>query len=123
MQNKLTFGSLLRDRRTAAGLTLGALAKILGISVPYLSDVELGRRNPFDPERMRALAVAIGVDILELEKAAAVSRGSFELQAGPTPLHVDVGAELAEEWAGCSERTLRAVREALYAGARRARKG
>lgn len=123
MQNKVTFGSLLRERRTAAGLTLGALAKILGISVPYLSDVELDRRNPFDRERMRTLAAALGIDILELEKAAAVSRGAFELQAGPTPLHVDVGAELAEMWPGASERTLRAVREALYAGARRARKG
>lgn len=123
MQIKGTFGTLVRERRAGAGMTLGALAGILGISVPYLSDIELGRRNPFDAARMKILGEALGIDLAELEKAAAVSRGVFELEAGPTPLHVDVAAELAEVWPRLTSGDLTAIREELRGGSlRRSRK-
>lgn len=36
----------LREMRQSAGISLRAMAKRLDISAPFLSDVELGRRNP-----------------------------------------------------------------------------
>lgn len=41
-----TFGSNLRAARKERGLSLRALASKMEISAPYLSDIELGRRQP-----------------------------------------------------------------------------
>jgi len=40
------FGAILRDLRTAKGLSQEELAFRAGMSVPYLSDLERGRSNP-----------------------------------------------------------------------------
>ena len=40
------FGAILRDLRTAQGLSQEELAFRAGMSVPYLSDLERGRPNP-----------------------------------------------------------------------------
>jgi len=40
------FGAILRDLRTARGLSQEELAFRAGMSVPYLSDLERGRSNP-----------------------------------------------------------------------------
>ncbi len=40
------FGRILRDMRTAKGLTQEELAFRAGMSVPYLSDIERGRSSP-----------------------------------------------------------------------------
>lgn len=40
------FGTILRDLRTARGLSQEELAFRAGMSVPYLSDLERGRSNP-----------------------------------------------------------------------------
>lgn len=36
----------LREKRKAAGITLRGMAKTLGFSAAFISDIELGRRNP-----------------------------------------------------------------------------
>lgn len=54
-------GGQIREARERAGLTLRHLAGIAGISAPYLSDLELGRRN---------LTEARAVTLLELIEAA-----------------------------------------------------
>lgn len=38
-------GAKMRRHRKAYGISLRALAKAMGISAPFLSDLELGRRN------------------------------------------------------------------------------
>ena len=35
----------LREMRVTAGTSLRAMARTIGVSAPFLSDVELGRRN------------------------------------------------------------------------------
>lgn len=42
------FGQAFRKDRQKTGLSLGQMAERLGLSKPYLSDVELGRRAPND---------------------------------------------------------------------------
>lgn len=44
-----TLGQEIRRLRTEAEITLRQFAKDLGISAPYLSDIELDRRRPPDP--------------------------------------------------------------------------
>jgi transcriptional regulator with XRE-family HTH domain len=44
-------GAAMRQVRIAAGLSLRGVAKRLGVSAPYVSDLELGRRN-WSPRRI-----------------------------------------------------------------------
>jgi transcriptional regulator with XRE-family HTH domain len=45
-QETLTFGRLLKESRLKRELTLRDAAKMIGISIGYLSDIENGRRKP-----------------------------------------------------------------------------
>src|SRR5436309_10997232 len=67
----MTFGEKLRGLRQDKGLTLRALAAATGLSFTYLSKVETGK-VPYTPapDKIRALAQALGVDPLELLGAA-----------------------------------------------------
>lgn len=65
------FGPLMRQKRTAARITLGDVASALGCSISYVSDVEHGRRNPFDHEQIRKLAPLLSCPAQELMRAAA----------------------------------------------------
>jgi transcriptional regulator with XRE-family HTH domain len=51
-------GDRIRGRRTALGLTLAEVAERAGLSIPYVSNLERGRRNP-TVDAVRALAVAL----------------------------------------------------------------
>lgn len=46
-RERLTFGRQLRDERTRAGITMGALARHLGIGVILMSEIELDRVHVF----------------------------------------------------------------------------
>ena len=54
--NNLNFGDFITKKREEKQKTLREVAKLLGISAPYLSDVEKDRRNPFDLEKLDLLA-------------------------------------------------------------------
>lgn len=41
----IQYGTALRQLRMDSGITLRGMAKIIGISPPFLSDCELGHRN------------------------------------------------------------------------------
>ena len=74
------FGNLLRDLREATGASMGTLAKAIGVSVAYLSDVELSRRPPLTAQRIDAAAAALGLGperTTQLHESAAESRTSF----------------------------------------------
>ena len=54
------FGDLLRKLRRKADKTLGDVARLLGVSVVYVSDVERGNRKPFSNERIVLIARFLG---------------------------------------------------------------
>ena len=65
----MRLGDMLRIERKKKGLTLVELAKITGISRPYLSQLEGGtKQNPSD-RNIRILAEALGIDLQALELA------------------------------------------------------
>lgn len=69
------FGVEMREARTKAGLTLRHVASVLGVSVPFLSDVEHGRRKPLRRELIDKLVAIVGSKEALL-KAAALDRGT-----------------------------------------------
>jgi transcriptional regulator with XRE-family HTH domain len=59
------FGSRVRERRTAAGLSQMALANKVALHPTYISGIERGERN-VSLVNIRALAVALDVPVGEL---------------------------------------------------------
>ena len=72
------FGDALRKIRQNAERTLGDVAKLLEISVVYVSDVERGNRRPFSNERILKVAKFLKTDPAPLITAADVERGVIE---------------------------------------------
>lgn len=67
---KRQFGSLLCEYRSLVGVTQADVAKAIGKSVAFVSDVERGARGPFHPNDIRRCARLFGDVEAELVKAA-----------------------------------------------------
>lgn len=52
----LTFGEFLQRKREEKQITLRKMAEKLHMSAPYLSDIEKGRRNPPEMEKLEQIA-------------------------------------------------------------------
>lgn len=72
------FGVALRKARKDANVHLYELAETLGVSVPFLSDVENGRR-PLSNDRICTAAKHLGVDPFPLLELATKDRGRIVL--------------------------------------------
>src|SRR5262249_31327640 len=86
------FGEMLRDARRKADKTLGQVARAIGVSIVYLSDVERGNRSPLSEEKIIRAAIFMDMtDPSELLRAAIRERGivQYDLkQARPLEAHV-----------------------------------
>jgi transcriptional regulator with XRE-family HTH domain len=58
-------GTVLRAERRLQGLTLREVAAVSGISVPYLSEIERGRKEA-SSEMLAAAAKALGLRLVDL---------------------------------------------------------
>lgn len=78
------FGEKLRRLRKEAKVSLNSLAKMIGISNTYLSEVELGKSDPLSPDRIGQVADALGLTAaqhLELRAHEAVARGRVAIES------------------------------------------
>lgn len=78
------FGEMLRRERKETNLLLGDVAERMRISVPYLSQIENGRRPPTDTFVERVILV-LGLSATqgnELRRAAAQAATEFSLKVG-----------------------------------------
>ena len=50
------FGEFLQKKREAKQITLRKMAEMLKLSAPYLSDIEKGRRNPPEMDKLDQIA-------------------------------------------------------------------
>ena len=66
-ERELSFGEYLTQLREAKDVTLRELARKIGVSAPFLSDVEKNRRAPLTAERLEKVAAVLGLS--EEEKA------------------------------------------------------
>jgi transcriptional regulator with XRE-family HTH domain/tetratricopeptide (TPR) repeat protein len=81
------FGSLLRELRLAASLTLEGLAEASGVSVRGIGDLERGRRT--SPRRRTVIALARGLKLSEAE----MQRFTRAARAGRDDGYVPVGVQ------------------------------
>jgi transcriptional regulator with XRE-family HTH domain len=110
------FGDLLRKLRRKADKTLGDVARLLGVSVVYVSDVERGNRKPLSNERIIQIAKLLGEDPTALIEAADWERGFIEYDIRKArPLEADVVGGLVAGLArgGVSDDQLRNIRRIL----------
>ena len=110
------FGDALRSERRNARKTLGDVAKLLGVSVVYVSDVERGNRRPFRNERILKIAKFIKADPAPLIAAADVQRGVIEYDITKAkPLEADVVGGLVSGLArgGVTEDQLERIKKIL----------
>lgn len=61
-ENNLTFGEFLKEKRKSQKISLRELAKLLGISPPYMSDIENDHRNPPDKTKLDKIAQLLSLD-------------------------------------------------------------
>lgn len=90
------FGIFLRRRRVEAKVSLNKLARAIGISPVYLSEVERGVRGPLDRKYWPTLLTNLpNVSEVELEQFAARSRPvQLDLASAP-PQYRNLGLVLA----------------------------
>lgn len=106
------FGDFLRKAREKKGVTLSALARFLGCSVPYLSDVETGRRNPLTEKKLVQTAEFLGLQPESLKIKAAMSLGQFNLPAG-TAKADRLAVKLAKAWPDLEDDDLQAIEKII----------
>lgn len=96
------FGDLLRQHRKRRSLQLGQMSDALGVPPSVLSDVELGRRQPFKRdaiEQCRAILNLTDTETEELISAASESRRVFELAfVDGKPQANSAATALMREW-------------------------
>jgi transcriptional regulator with XRE-family HTH domain len=66
-KTNMTFGEYLKHKREEKQISLRELARALGVSAPFLSDVENNRRAPLTEDRLADLAGVL--QLSEEEKA------------------------------------------------------
>jgi transcriptional regulator with XRE-family HTH domain len=96
-------GALIRQQREVAQLPMRELAKIVGISNPYLSQIERGLRAPSDAV-LKSIAETLEISADDLYKRA----GFVERTELPEGTSADLGAaiEAATELTASQRRAL-----------------
>lgn len=94
MSNK--FGKLLRKYRNDSKLRLLDVAQKMSWSVVYLADIEKGRRNPPDENKIFQLAAILNKDPYSLMEALYQDNEKIELIL--TDANIKLGFALARNW-------------------------
>ena len=71
------FGQRLRDLRVQKNITLSAMAKILGVTTSYLSQIETGKKPPSAPAMVDQICAILGLiwdDAEEMKTLASQSK-------------------------------------------------
>lgn len=113
MQNE--FGKLLRTARQQSGQSLRVLAAHLGVSVPYLSDVERGRRDPLTFDRIYKAAEFLNQDSSVLIRTALRSKSSFELSTNVSEAALETAVTLIKRWDKITDAQHRQIQR-IFAG-------
>lgn len=93
------FGATVRKLRENAKISLRDLANAVGVSAVYLSDIERGRRNPPQDDKLKKIADFLHINPQELEELAIKDRKRVELELPSDRGTVsDAALALARRW-------------------------
>ena len=110
------FGDVLRKIRDEKEVTLKTLGEAIKKTVPYISDVERGRRDPFSTALIEKIAVALDVDPDGLLNAAELTRGKVTLElTGRSKTVQETALELARAWNDLSDEQAELIKNILKA--------
>ena len=109
------FGPLFRATRESKGKRLGPTASYIGVTVGFLSGVEVGDKAPLTFERIMKAAEFLVVDPRELLAAAAEDRGQTTLDT-PDEKRREVGVSLQRGWSDLTNEQLEEIRQVVEKG-------
>lgn len=95
-EEHMDFGQFIRSKRLkdSRELTLRDISKELGISLSMLSDIEKGRRNPFDAEKIEKFCEFLNLpekDKEHIYDLAAKKRGDIPEDIDDIMMYTDIG--------------------------------
>jgi transcriptional regulator with XRE-family HTH domain len=93
VRNVRNLGDYIREQRSAANVSLRQLAKLAGVSNPYLSQIERGLRKP-SAEILQQIAKALRISAEALYVQAGILDESYADSDVPAAVHAD--ASLSE---------------------------
>lgn len=97
-----TLGDVIRRQRELSALSVREMARLAGISNPYLSQVERGLREPSEA-MVESMARALDVTADVLYRQAGIATGDAQ---GPEPSEVEAAIEADEHLKPAQRRAL-----------------
>jgi transcriptional regulator with XRE-family HTH domain len=88
VRNVRNLGDYIREQRSSAQISLRQLAKLAGVSNPYLSQIERGLRNP-SAEILQQIAKALRISAEALYVQAGILDESYADSDVPAAIHGD----------------------------------
>lgn len=107
------FGTILRSARERSGKSQADLARFLGVSVQYVSDVERSVRTPFTREKCLAAAHFLDASAVAFITGAAYWTDEFTIPLGVNRQRWDVASTLSARWNELTEEQLGAILEVI----------
>ena len=107
------FGTILRSARERSGKSQADLARFLGVSVQYVSDVERSIRTPFARENLLAAAHFLDASAVGFVTGAAYWAEGFTLPLGVNRQRWDVASKLSARWDALTEEQLGAILDVI----------
>lgn len=108
---EMTFGGLLRETRRNSGKTIDDVVNLLGCTKTYLMDIELGRRNPPQREKIIDIANFFNLDPETLFKLATKSRGKIALPVNNA--NAETAHALAGRWENLTPEQHESIRKII----------
>jgi transcriptional regulator with XRE-family HTH domain len=97
------FGDLLRSLRQGKGIRLLEMSEQIRTTLPYLSDVERGRRDPLSNDRILRVAEYLEADPLPLLESAIKVRDRVTLDVDGDARRLRVATLLSLLWPKASD--------------------
>lgn len=104
-----TFGRRLRAARNFKGVSQRSVADFLGVSIPYVSDIENDRRLPWDSARIMKVAEFLGADAGLLLQSAMSARDLRLDMDGASPNKIAAAMALVVIWETLTDEQARAI--------------
>jgi transcriptional regulator with XRE-family HTH domain len=118
-QATATFGAGLRALREASGLSLNQLAKKMGWTAVYQSDVERNRAHPPNIKRLTEIARYLGTNVEQLIRLAAADKGFVRLEINPqSETELCTATMLVNRWATLTEDQLKSIQRIVNGNTR-----